>query len=279
MKIGAAEVEAAVAACGAGATHLVADSRAVYERLSRLAPVLAVTRNGAAALETRGAYARPGFDGTSLGGSVQLRMRAPAWSHVFAFGPAGGRALRRLAVFGPDGAAVHEATVQDPAVAEAFDAAFADLVSPDQSPAVAIRPLPAGSAGDRLEELRFADAARAWPVVPASLGTLLEGAAREAVPLAVTVANAGTRQRWEGSMRTARQVGQWVTVLDDGARLQVRGDRIVHAWVARRYTMPGTLTTLELFDATGEPAVVVSPAGDTDDPRWVALVGRLPRRA
>jgi putative hemin transport protein len=47
-------------------------------------------------------------------------------------------------------------------------------------------------------------------------------------------------------------MGPWLNVLDPGFNLHLREDHIASAWVVRKPTSDGLVTSLELFDAQGE---------------------------
>jgi putative hemin transport protein len=74
----------------------------------------------------------------------------------------------------------------------------------------------------------------------------------------------------------------WLNVLDPGFNLHLREDRIAMAWVVRKPTADGDVTSLELFDADGETLAMFfgeRKPGRAELASWRALVDTLPRTA
>jgi putative hemin transport protein len=61
-------------------------------------------------------------------------------------------------------------------------------------------------------------------------------------------------------------------VLDPGFKLHVREDRVATAWVVRKPTASGTITSLEVFDAFGETVLMLFARRDDrareEEPAW-----------
>jgi putative hemin transport protein len=55
-----------------------------------------------------------------------------------------------------------------------------------------------------------------------------------------------------GPVRRVQVMRPWLNVLDPGFNLHLREDHIASAWVVRKPTSDGLVTSLELFDARGE---------------------------
>ena len=80
---------------------------------------------------------------------------------------------------------------------------------------------------------------------------LLETAATDQVALMIFVANPGMVQIHSGIIRKVAVMGPWLNVLDPGFNLHLREDHIASAWVVRKPTVDGLVTSLELFDRDG----------------------------
>lgn len=104
----------------------------------------------------------------------------------------------------------------------------------------------------RLEALRLADAQFVQPVEASAAHALLEGVAREHVPIMVFVSNEGMVQIHTGEVHKIVIMGPWLNVLDEGFNLHLRQDLIATAWVVRKPTVDGMVTSLELLDAQGQ---------------------------
>jgi putative hemin transport protein len=104
----------------------------------------------------------------------------------------------------------------------------------------------------RTQALRLADPAFAQAVDPGSLREVLEAAAGAGTPIMVFTGNRGAIQIHTGPVHKVAVMGPWLNVLDPGFNLHLREDHIAQAWVVRKPTVDGLVTSLELFDAEGE---------------------------
>jgi putative hemin transport protein len=70
----------------------------------------------------------------------------------------------------------------------------------------------------------------------------------------------------------------WLNVLDPGFNLHLREDHIASAWVVKKPTVDGTVTSLELFDPAGDTIAMLfgkRKPGQPELPEWQATVERL----
>jgi hypothetical protein len=77
-------------------------------------------------------------------------------------------------------------------------------------------------------------------------------------------------------------MGPWLNVLDPGFNLHLREDLIASAWIVRKPTADGVVSSLELFDAGGCTIAMLfgeRHAGQAEQPAWRALLAQLRRRA
>ena len=108
--------------------------------------------------------------------------------------------------------------------------------------------------------LRLADPAFVQPVEPgpgAAARELLKAAADSGTPIMVFVGNPGMIQIHTGPVHRVQVLGPWLNVLDPGFNLHLREDHIASAWVVRKPTSDGLVTSLELFDAEGRNFAMV----------------------
>ena len=73
-------------------------------------------------------------------------------------------------------------------------------------------------------------------------------------------------------------MGPWVNVLDPGFNLHLREDHIASAWVVKKPTADGLVTSLELFDAQGETIAMFfgeRKPGKRESCEWRALIDNL----
>jgi putative hemin transport protein len=310
--LGVSEAEITAADCGDTVTRLDADWSTLLGRVGELGLVRGVTRTTHAVVETRGVYGRVDADGALRGEGIDLRVFLARWRYGYARRTSTPGGLRRsLAFFDADGTHVHEVLVERRGGVDAFERLVADHAHPEQLPwlDVARRAAPSDAttldrdvdlhamraSWDAMQEtrdfqtllrrfgvrrpqaLRLAGAARAGRVALWSLRLVLERAASDAIPVVVLAANPGTVHIHRGPVRTARALGPWVNVLDDDFNLHVRADAIAEAWVVRKPTRDGVVTSLELFDAAGETiALLFGGPSASDRAAFAAVLDGLP---
>jgi putative hemin transport protein len=223
-----------------------------------------------------------------------------------------GTPRRSLHVFDASGTAVHKVYLEPGASDAGFDVLAERLAAADQSSLQSVRELPVpGSARpdtevdvaalrrdwramqdthefhgllrrlnvERLQALRLAGPELAWPVGNDALRQVLLEAARTELPIMVFVASPGVVQIHSGPVRTVREMGPWLNVLDPDFNLHVRADGIVSSWVVRKPTTDGVVTSLELYDAAGETILQVfglRKPGQAERADWRTLAEHLP---
>lgn len=99
----------------------------------------------------------------------------------------------------------------------------------------------------RLAQPRFAQA-----IDTACVHHLLDAVAREGVPIMVFVANHGMVQIHTGCIKRVVVMGPWLNVLDSDFNLHLREDHIESAWVVKKPTVDGLVTSVEVFGADGQ---------------------------
>lgn len=104
----------------------------------------------------------------------------------------------------------------------------------------------------RRQALRLADPQFVQAVDLDSAPALLHAAAAAAVPIMVFVGNPGMIQIHSGTVKKIAPMGPWINVLDDGFNLHLRQDHVAQAWIVRKPTADGLVTSLELFDEHGD---------------------------
>lgn len=103
----------------------------------------------------------------------------------------------------------------------------------------------------RRQALRLAPDDLARSVDGGILRRLLEGAAARGAPIMCFVGNRGCIQIHTGPVKTIKPMGPWLNVLDPSFNLHLREDRIDAAWIVRKPTRDGVVTSLELFGEDG----------------------------
>ncbi|MGU3780731.1 hemin-degrading factor [Burkholderia metallica] len=317
--LGVSEGEALAAFVGEHVVRLDARFPAMFEEMPRLGRVMALTRNDTAVHEKDGEYAQMSHDGpVGLAlGDIDLRIFYRHWVSAFAVrdetahGP-----LKSLQFFDAQGHAIHKVYLRAHSDHAAYDAFVERWRAPSQEPGLEVAPAApktperadteidiAGfrAAWDamtdthqffgitrrfgvsRMQALRLADPQYAYPVETArALRHVLEQAAQSGQPIMVFVGNAGMIQIHTGPVANVREVGAWINVLDPGFNLHVREDLIAAAWVVKKPTSDGIVTSLELFDRQGDHVALLfgeRKPGKVERDDWRALVATLPAAA
>lgn len=120
--------------------------------------------------------------------------------------------------------------------------------------------------------------------VPAhSLRQALYQAAFDGLPIMVFVGNTGCIQIHSGPVVRIEPMelhGQaWLNVLDTGFNLHLREDLIGHCWVVEKPTADGAVSSLEVFDTSGEVMAMLFGLRKPGQPElqgWKDLLAELP---
>ncbi len=294
---------------GGSAVRLRAPFADLLRRMPEAGDVLALTRNDACVIESRGTFAAPDIEGMmgQVVGAIDLRLFLRNWRIAYALheevasGPRTG-----LLFFDAAGTAIHKIYGGTPALA-ALVAAHAD---PDADPAAfAPAPPPQAERDDagidraglvaaweslrhtheffallrtfgvtRAQAMRLAGPALARPVAPGAARAILEAVKDGAMPIMIFVGNPGCMQIHSGAVHRVEVMGPWLNVLDPAFNLHLRQDRIAAAWIVRKPSVNGDIHALELYDAAGTNICQIFGqrlAGSREREDWRELVTSL----
>ena len=314
-RLGTTEAELVATGCGNGVRRIHGPWGALIRRLPALGPVMTLTRNESAVHEKVGSFDRISVSGDTaivLNGDIDLRIFLNHWRLGFAVAEETRNGIRRsLQFFDIDGTAVHKVYLREDSDERAFEALVDEFIHTDQGPGQRVlhRAKPRSDRPDReidrialrerwhaLEDvhdfpalLSFLGAGRvqafrlvgddfALSVGIESFRDALARAAEADIPIMVFVGNPGTIQIHTGAVRRLRQIGPWYNVLDPGFNLHLRHDRISSAWVVRKPTRDGIVTSLEIFDSDNRQIAWMfggRKPGESEREDWRGLVGAL----
>jgi len=318
-ELGVPEAALVATRLGAGARRLRPQFADVLRRLPTVGRVMALSRNESAVHERKGRYEKVAIEGamgTVLGPDIDLRLFLARWRHGFAVEEEARGAVRKsLQFFDASGGAIHKVYALEDTDGVAWDALVAEFAADAAEPAPAFTapaaatrapeksdadvdvprfrrewealadthdffPLLARHGLSRTQALRLAGDELARPVAASSLRATLERAAAGATPIMVFVGNAGILQIHGGPVKNVVATPPWINVLDPDFNLHAREDRIDAAWVVRKPTRDGIVTSLELFDAEGETIALlfgVRKPGIAESPAWREIASGLER--
>jgi len=289
----------------------------MFEQVPRLGSVLALTRNETTVHEKDGRYedmSHQGLIGLALGKAIDLRIFYHRWAHVYSVTEDTERGEQRsLQIFDAQGNAVHkvflrpasdllawfdfierrthesqqpgddftEVTTDATSVSDAdvdvaaFHTAWAAMKDTHE-----FFPLLRKFNLRRTQALRLAPTDFAHRVGNASARAMLLQAAAEGASIMCFVGNPGMIQIHTGPVKRVEVMGSWLNVLDPGFNLHMREDLIAAAWVVKKPTSDGVVTSLELFDSDGETMAMFFGERKPGNPElalWRSLVAGLPR--
>lgn len=299
-------------------TRLRPDWQALLQEAPRLGTVMALTRNEATVHEKVGVYGDLRFSGEvggAFGRLIDLRFFLAHWRFGFAVEDASPTGLprRSLQFFAADGTAVHKIHLKEHSDHRAFVDLVASFAATEQSAPLAVA-APAEKIPDRPDDavdreslrarwlelgdvhrfhgllkdlgagreqaFRLAGEDLAWQVEPHAFRLACELAVEAEVSIMIFVPNPGCIQIHTGTIQRLEAVGPWWNILDPGFNLHLREDRVARAWVARKHTDLGVVTSLELFDADGGLILMMfgerAPEAE-ETASWRRIAASLPR--
>ncbi len=271
------------------ATVLRSEWPEIIRALEPLGEVMALTRNASCVHEKVGVYRKASHQGQMglvLGGAIDLRVFYRHWAHGFAVTEQTDKGTQRsLQFFDASGMAVHKVFLRPQSDLAAYDLLVERFTVTEQTSGIHtvtteakaaersdddidIDGFRAAWAGlkdtheffgvlkkfgvSRTQAVRLADPALAQQIDVDNCQRLLERAAETGVGIMVFVGNHGMIQIHSGAIQKFAAMGPWLNVLDPGFNLHLRGDHIVSAWVVRKPTVDGIVTSIEIFDIHGE---------------------------
>lgn len=272
----------------------VHEKTGVYENLSMGAPVI----------------------GLAVGPAIDLRLFFMHWHAGFAVAEqpanAGAPASLSLQFFDAHGVAVHKVFCRDTTNRPAFEALVQRFAEPNLKHSFHAKPAAPVPAPDsdidvdgflqawasmqdtheffdmlrtfgveRRQGLRMAEGRFTRRVSSTSIRSLLQEAAIDAAPIIVFVGNPGCIQIHTGPVVRVEpmeiQGTPWLNVLDPGFNLHLREDAIAHVWVVEKPTADGIVTSVEVFDHSGELMAMFfgeRKPGQSEREDWRAIVRR-----
>lgn len=230
------------------------------------------------------------YIGLALNPDIDLRLFLHHWKHAFAvMDEARGKTLRSLQFFNASGVAIHKIYCTDDSDIAAYEALVQNFKDEDQSPALlAASPIPKPEPIQVLSDEDAETFRQAWrdlkdvhdfhpllrrfkldrqqafnlvqgeytqPVAPKALQQVLEAARDQKCDIMVFVGNSGCIQIHTGPVDNLMEMQDWFNVMDHDFNLHANTSGITSAWVVRKPSTDGIITSVELFNAAGESVV------------------------
>lgn len=297
------------------ATRLQSDWPRLLASLEPLGEVMALTRNASCVHEKTGTYRNVSHHkqmGLVLGEAIDLRVFYQHWAHGFGVVEETSRGPQRsLQFFDAAGTAIHKIFLTPTSHVPVYANLVAQFSDGDQAPGITPHPVTPRKVEQpdadidvagfrrgwdalrdthdffgllqrfgvtRTQALRLAEAKFVQQVEADDCQSLLQAAATDGVSLMVFVGNPGLIQIHCGPIKKVAAMGPWVNVLDPGFNLHLREDHIASAWLVKKPTVDGLVTSLEVFDAHGETMAMFfgdRKQGKREPCDWRALIDNV----
>ena len=317
-QLGVSEAELLATRCGSSVTRLEGNWGELMKKFPKLGEVMCLTRNEAAVHERYGTFPEQiSFFhemGQVVGADIDLRLFMNHWELGFAVTDETEEGPRRsLQFFDKDGTAVHKVYLTARSDVALYEEFVKEYCAKNQSDVQAVVPLekPTPDKPDseidvegfrkgwlatndthdffgllkkfgvgRHQALRLAPPDHAQRVDLTATQKMLEAAASGKAPIMVFVGSPGCIQIHTGPVENIKRFGAtWLNVLDEKFNFHLNETLVTSAWVVRKETKDGQVTSLELFDAADENLVLFfgkRKPGEAEDSAWRAIVANLP---
>jgi putative hemin transport protein len=313
--LGVTEAEIVAARVGDSVERLTPDWQRLLKDLPKLGRVMVMTRNQHCIHEKVGAFghvtAMPGH-AIVANRDIDLRIFLNRWHYAFAIAEETRSGLRHsLQFFDLDGRAVHKIFLTGASDADAFKGLLEKYAAPsDIEPVSIVPPSPLPQDRDdstidanglrahwlalkdthdffpmlsqfgvgRVQSFRLVGEDLAKPVAAASLARALDLAAAKEVPIMVFVGSPGCIQIHTGPVKRIVHRDAWANVMDPHFNLHVDTGAIASAWVVRKPTSDGIVTSLELFDDENQQILQMFGERKPRKPEredWRSLIGEI----
>jgi putative hemin transport protein len=290
----------------------------IMASIEPLGEVMALTRNASCVHEKVGIYKNASQEGPVglMVGEIDLRLFYRAWEYGFAVREMTKDGLQRsLQFFDRAGVAIHKIHLREQSSVAKYDVLLEQFRSHDQAPGIQVlRPdKPVAELPDqeidvtawhqawramrdthdffvllrqfkvtRTQGLRLAEPAFVQALPVTCVKDLLEIAASTATPLMVFVGNHGMLQIHGGLIHKVMLTGSWINVMDPRFNLHLQMDSVAQAWLVRKPTIDGIVTSVELFNDDGEAIAMFfgeRKPGKPELSTWRALADDLLARS
>lgn len=290
-KLGVSEAELLATEVGRSAVRLEGNWQDFLKRLPELGKVMSLTRNDACVLEHKGPFQKIetfGEGERAMGtviGPIETRVFFGGWHVGFSVSQETPRGLMQsLQIFDKTGTAVTKIFLQEKSNTEAFAHITEDFRASDQStrqetetyaPTVYLAKEDIDRQAltedwtnmkdthdffgmlrkhqvNRRDALELTEGTYTNRIDASYLQPVLEKAASSKLPVMIFAGNRGNLQIHQGKIMTVRPMDHWLNILDPDFNMHLRTDLIDSAWLVRKPTSDGTVTSIELFDSSRE---------------------------
>lgn len=309
------ELELLATTLGPETIRLKDDWANILLSCKELGKVMALTRNEGCVLEHKGDFQKIAVHGTSQNqiatviGPIEQRVFFGKWKFGFAVvtdSPRG--TMRSLQFFDQAGDALLKIYLQEKSNIDAYDNVVAVFRMDNQSSPISVNgfeKVKSETSVDlreftydwenmkdthdffgmlrkynihRLDAIKWIGEKWAYQVDRLAVRRILDAASAEQMPIMIFVGNKGTIQIHQGKVRTIRQLGNWLNVMDPDFNMHLNEEQIDSAWVVHKNTEDGLVSSIELFDKDREMIAQffgLRKPGLPQNDRWKELVDSM----
>ncbi|NQW84278.1 MAG: hemin-degrading factor [Alcaligenaceae bacterium] len=297
------------------ALRLRSDWHALMASLEPIGEVMALTRNSSCVHEKIGVYQNATMTervGVLASENIDLRAFYSKWTHGFAVSEMKIRGQQHsLQFFDVSGVAIHKIYLREHSKVQAYQSLVKHFAEGSQQPGLYtenLAPKPPEQADhkidvqalhqgwdtlrdthdffallkthgvSRVQALRLAQPKFVQQVHCADVLRVLTAAAAREIPIMVFVGNHGMLQIHSGPIQKVWYARPWLNVLDASFNLHLRMDHIDTAWIVKKPTADGLVTSFEVFDAQGDAITMLfgfRKPGLQELPAWRGLLGEI----
>lgn len=317
-ELGVSEAELLATQIGETVTRLEPKFGEILQDLEPLGRIMALTRNEEIVHERKGVYKNVeimeghGKMGLAVNDDIDMRIFFAVWRHAFAVTSEGARGLMRsIQFFDGNGNAIHKVFLTEESSVEEYNKLVEKYKSADQSQVLELEPRqekPTDKPDSEIDVEGFRNAwaelkdthdffpllkkfgvgrqqalrLAAWEMVQEvdskSFRFVLEEARDRKLPIMVFVGNDGIIQIHTGEVEKVLDARGWFNVMDERFNLHIDQDKIAKAFIVKKPTVDGTVTSLEIFNQEGENVALFfgkRKPGIPESEDWRALVADL----
>ena len=315
IQLAVSEAELLSSQIGESVTTLKSNWPEILVEFKKLGKVMSLCRSNGCVLEHKGNFQKITIDGSAphqmatVIGPIEQRVFFSAWKFGFAVENETSRGvMRSFQFFDKSGTAILKVYLQDDTKVDIFnqlvsayrsenqqqDLQIEEFVKPEYAKKIDMDAFTHDWENmkdthdffgmlrkynvHRLDAVKWIDDRWANEVDRLSARKIVEIASASQLPIMIFVGNRGNIQIHQGKVKTIRQMGDWLNVLDPQFNMHLNEDLIANAFVVHKQTEDGLVSSLELFDKEGEMIAQffgLRKPGLPQLPAWSALIDSL----
>ncbi len=269
------------------------------------------------AFEKVNVFKRKGHHMATVLGPIETRVFLKSWHAGFAVKQQkGDRLLTSLQFFDHEGQAITKIYLEKDSNVEAYENLVKDFTAEEQSQELEVStyepeeyalqlnseallqdwanlkdthdffPMLKNHKAHRHDAVSLANGRFTYQVDPNCVQQILEEASKQKLPIMIFAGNKGNLQIHQSTVRTIRLLERghdkkerWINVLDPNFNLHLKMDLLHDAWVVKKPTKDGVVTSVEFYDANKDLVVQffgLRKPGIPQNEDWMELVAKLP---